>query len=214
MDITWYGHSCFRMIERGSASIVTDPFDDTIGYAVPKLKADIVSVSHAAPGHNAVDNVKGYNLLIDSPGEYEIGGVFVTGVATFDPKGDPETLRRNVIYVYNFGSITVCHLGDLDYVPKQNQIEALGSIDVLLVPVGGGGGLNATQASDVISLIEPRIVVPMHFKTPQTHLELEPIDRFVGEMGLQNIEETDSLRVNWNTLAGEDTEVVLLTITT
>lgn len=214
MDITWYGHSCFRMIERGAASIVTDPFDDSIGYEVPKLKADIVSISHDASGHNAVDNVKGVDLVLQGPGEYEMGGVFVTGVATYDPDGDPETLRRNIIYVFNFGTVTVCHLGDLDYTPQQKQIEALGSIDVLLVPVGGGGALNASQASDVISLIEPRIVVPMHYKTDQIDLDLEPLDRFIGEMGLQNIEETDLLRVNKTTLAGEDTQVVLLTVTT
>lgn len=212
MDITWYGHSCFRMIERGSASIVTDPFDESIGYAIPKLKADIVSISHEAPGHSAIDVVRGAELVLDRPGEYEIGGVFVTGVATFDETRPPEELRRNIVFVYTFSSVTVCHLGDLDYIPQQKEIEALGSIDVLLVPVGGGGALNASQASDVISLIEPRIVVPMHYHTDQTTADLEPLDRFISEMGLQSIEETDLLRVNRSSLSGDDTEVVILTV--
>jgi len=213
MDITWYGLSCFRMLERGTASIVADPFSDTVGYGQPNLKADIVTVSHDAEGHNAVENVRNATLILDRPGEYEIGGVFINGVVAYDTARSPEEMRRNIIFVYDFDKVTVCHLGDLDHVPKQQEIEALGNIDVLLVPVGGGGALNSSQASEVISLIEPSIVVPMHYKTDHTPFDLDPVDKFLKEMGLQTVEETDLLRVNKSTLASEDTQVVLLQIT-
>lgn len=211
MEITWYGHSCFRLMERGVASIVADPFDKSIGYEVPRLKADIVTVSHDAPGHNAYRNVKGAGYLIDQPGEYEIGGVFITGVATYDPERDPEEVRRNIIFVYDFDGLAVCHLGDLDHVLGQAQIEALGPIDVLLIPVGGGGGLTSGQAAEVISLIEPGIVVPMHYKTPVAKsVDLDPLDKFLKEMGVSTDGEAKaSLRVSKSNLT-EETQVVIL----
>jgi L-ascorbate metabolism protein UlaG (beta-lactamase superfamily) len=198
------------MIERGVASIVADPFDDSLGYEVPRLKADIVTVSHDAPGHNAVENVKGVRHALTRPGEYEIGGVFITGVATHDPEKPPEEVRRNIIFVYEFDGLTICHLGDLDHVPGQPQIEALGAIDVLMVPVGGGGALTSGQAAEVISLIEPSVVVPMHYKTPATTLDLDPLDRFLKEMGVAAVDEAiQTLKVRHTSLS-EETQVAVL----
>lgn len=210
MDISWYGHSCFRLMERGVASIVADPFDESIGYEPPRVRADIVTVSHEAPGHSTIGELKGVSHVLSRPGEYEIGGVFITGVATFDPKADPEYLRRNIVFVYDFGEFTVCHLGDLDYIPGQSQIESLGPIDVLLVPVGGGGALNSAQAGEVISLIEPSMVVPMHYQTPSSRLELDPLDRFLKEMGVTAVEEMDYLRIRSHSSLPEETQVVVL----
>ncbi len=208
MDITWYGHSCFRITERAHASIVTDPFDARLGYEVPRLKADIVTVSHDAPGHNYVEGVKGYRHVVDGPGEYEIGEVFIIGVATFDKT--QEAPRRNVVYVFDFNSLTVAHLGDLDHVPSQSIIDVLGSVDIALVPVGGGGGLSSGQAAEVISLLEPSIVIPMHFQTPALRgMELESVDRFLREMGVNAIEEQAMLRISSSSLP-EQTQVVLL----
>lgn len=208
MDITWYGHSCFRIAERGRASIVTDPFNADLGYELPRLKADIVTISHDAPGHNNVDMVKSAGHVISGPGEYEIGEVFIIGVATFD-----ETLenpRRNVIYVMDFASLTVAHLGDLDHVPSQSLIESLGQIDVVLVPVGGGGSLSSNQAAEVISMLEPSIVIPMHYQTNDLRgLELDPVDRFLKEMGVNTVQEEPMLRVSASALP-EQTQVVVL----
>ncbi|GAB4417480.1 MAG: MBL fold metallo-hydrolase [Anaerolineae bacterium] len=208
MDITWYGHSCFRIVERGYATVVTDPFGPNLGYEVPRLKADIVTVSHDAPGHNHVAAVKGARRIISGPGEYEIGEVFVIGVATFDPNA-PQP-RRNVVYVFDYNTLTVAHLGDLDHVPSQAMIDALGPVDVALVPVGGGAGLSSGQAAEVISLLEPSIVVPMHYQTPDLRgVELEPVDRFLREMGINTIETQGVLRVTAGALP-EQTQVVLL----
>ena len=213
MEITWHGHSCFRIIERGMAAVVTDPYDDSIGYPALRLKADIVTVSHAAPGHNNLDAVKGVQKTITGPGEYEIGGVFITGIATSRSNGEKkkkgDESRRNTLYLFDFDGLTVCHLGDLDHVPTQSQIEALGAVHVALVPVGGGGGLNAAQAAEVISLLEPSLVIPMHYRTPAASLKLDPVSKFLKEMGLSSAKEEASLKVTRSSLP-EETHVVLL----
>lgn len=213
MEIVWYGHSCFRITERNMAGVVTDPFDESIGYHLPRLKADVVTISHDAPGHNHLAAVKGARA-ITGPGEYEIGGVFITGIATHHPpekrkKASANGNRKNTLYLLDFDGLTVCHLGDLDHVPTQAQIEDLGAVQVALVPVGGGGGLNAAQAAEVISLIEPSLVVPMHFKTPDTSLKLEALSKFLKEMGLGKVQAEDSLKVTKSTLPDETHVVVL-----
>ncbi|RPI81450.1 MAG: lactamase [Chloroflexi bacterium] len=210
MEITWYGHSCFRLTERGLASVVTDPFDaKTAGYSQLKLRADIVTVSHDAPGHNYVQAVKGYSQLITGPGEFEIGGVFVTGVQTNGhTKRDPGELR-NTLYVYDFDGVTIAHLGDLRRVPSQTEVEALGTVHVALVPVGGGGGLTSAKASEVISLLEPGYVIPMHYGTRASLLKLAPLNKFLKEMGLNETEALPSLKVTKGSTP-EETKVVLL----
>ena len=214
MEITWYGHSCFRLMERNMATVVTDPFDSkTIGYSPLKLKADIVTVSHEASGHNHTDVIKGASHTITGPGEFEIGGVFITGVQTDGVGGSSKRKTkgpvRNTLYVFDYDGITVCHLGDLEQVPTQTQIEALGTVNVALVPVGGGGGLNAAKAAEVISLIEPNIVVPMHYATPAAKVTLDSLNKFLKEMGLGKQEAQPSLKVSRSGLP-EETHVVVL----
>ena len=209
MEITWHGHSCFRLMERGAASIVTDPYDHkAIGYKELKLRADIVTVSHDAPGHNFASAVKRYSHLLDGPGEYEIGGVFITAVRTNGGKSNGER-PRNTLYVFDFDGIKVAHLGDINAVPRRSQIDALGEVNVVLVPVGAGNGLNAAKAAEVVSILEPNIVVPMHYQTPDLKLSLEPLDKFIKEMGLGSIETEPSLKVTSRSLP-EETSVVVL----
>jgi L-ascorbate metabolism protein UlaG (beta-lactamase superfamily) len=213
MEITWYGHSCFRLTERSLASVVTDPFDHHVaGYEPLKLKAEIVTVSHDAPGHNFVTAVKGKEHVITGPGEYEIGGVFITGVQTNGHVKRSPDEPRNTLYVFDFDGVTVAHLGDLRRVPSQTEIEALGNVHIALVPVGGGGGLNAAKAVEVVSLLEPGIVIPMHFGTPASSIKLSPVDKFLKEMGLSEIEPQPTLKVNRGAVP-EETRVVVLTYT-
>ncbi|NWG07351.1 MAG: MBL fold metallo-hydrolase [Chloroflexi bacterium] len=212
MEITWYGHSCFRLTERNMATVVTDPFDSkSIGYEALKLKADIVTVSHDAPGHNNVDAVKGVSHVIDGAGEFEIGGVFITGVQTDGNSGKKkkEKSARNTIYVFDYEGITVAHLGDLKDTPTQSEVESLGTINVALVPVGGGGGLNAAKAAEIISLIEPNLVIPMHYSTPAAKVPLDSLNKFIKEMGLSKPETQPSLKVTRSGLPSETRVVVL-----
>jgi L-ascorbate metabolism protein UlaG (beta-lactamase superfamily) len=214
MEITWYGHSCFRLTERNYATVVTDPFDSkAIGYDALKLRSDIVTVSHDAPGHNNTDAVKGTSHLIDGPGEFEIGGVFITGVQSDSTssgrKKSKDNAPRNTIYVFDYDGITVAHLGDLQQTPTQSEIESLGTVNVVLVPVGGGNGLNAAKAAEIISLIEPNMVIPMHYATPATKLSLDPLNKFIKEMGLSKPETQSSLKVTRSALPSETHVVVL-----
>ncbi|HET6846247.1 MAG TPA: MBL fold metallo-hydrolase [Anaerolineales bacterium] len=212
MELTWYGHSCFRMTERSMATVVADPFDSkVIGYGPLRLKADIVTVSHEAPGHANSDAVKGTSHVIRGPGEFEIGGVFITGVQT-DGGGagrKGQTSPRNTLYVFDYDGITVAHLGDLRQVPTQAEVEALGNVNIALVPVGGGGGLNAAKAAEVISLIEPNIVVPMHYGTAEAKVTLDPLGKFLKEMGLGKQESQPSLKATRSSLP-EETRVIVL----
>jgi L-ascorbate metabolism protein UlaG (beta-lactamase superfamily) len=215
MEITWYGHSCFRLTERNYATVVTDPFDNkSIGYDSLRLKSDIVTVSHAAPGHNNTDAVKGVSHVIDGPGEFEIGGVFITGVqsdssSSGKKKKNSDPAPRNTVYVFDYDGITVAHLGDLNVTPTQSEIESLGTVNVVLVPVGGGGGLNAAKAAEVISLIEPNLVIPMHYSTPAANVPLDSLNKFIKEMGLSKAEPQPSLKVSRSSLPAETHVVVL-----
>ncbi|NJL93097.1 MAG: MBL fold metallo-hydrolase [Anaerolineae bacterium] len=207
MDITWYGHSCFRLTERGSTSIVTDPFDPGVGYGALNLKAQVVTISHEAAGHAHVDAVRDWEYVINRPGEYEIGGVFIIGTPMFNKKADDP--KPNIVYSFDYSGVIVVHLGDLDHVPSQSALESLGEVAVLLVPVGGGGALNASQAAEVVSLIEPAIVVPMHYKTPHTQLELAGVEKFLAEMGVTSPTEEETLKVSTSGLPAQ-TQVTLL----
>lgn len=214
MEITWYGLSCFRLTERGLASVVTDPYDhEVVGFSALKLRAEIVTISHDAPGHNFTSGAKGYDHLITGPGEFEIGGVFITGVQTNGHKRNAEE-PRNTLYVFEYEGVTVAHLGDLRRVPSQQEIEALGTVHVALVPVGGGGGLNASRAAEVISLLEPGYVIPMHYGLADCAIKLAPLSKFLKEMGLAAgergaAEAQPSLKITRSSIP-EETKVVVL----
>ena len=209
MELTWYGLSCFRLAERGLATIVTDPYDPALGLGALKLKADIVTVSHDAPGHNFVKAVKGARRVIDGPGEFELGGVFITGIQMVRKTGSKNDDRPNTLYVFDFEGLAIAHLGDLAYVPSQAQIENLGPVDLALVPVGGGGALGPSQAAEVISLIEPSVVVPMHYPIGKQGPKLDTVRSFLSEMGIGNLQPLPSLKVAKSSLS-DDTQVVLL----
>jgi len=210
MEIVWYGHSCFRFIERGMAAVVTDPFDsDVIGYEPLKLRADIVTVSHEASGHNFVSAVKGASHKLTGPGEFEIGGVFITGVQTDSNSKKNVDGPRNTLFLFDFDGLTIVHLGDLSQVPSQSEVEALGTVNVALVPVGGSNGLNAAKAAEVISLLEPNIVIPMHYEHTASKVTLDPLSKFLKEMGLTTHETVPMLKIAHSGLPDETKVVVL-----
>jgi L-ascorbate metabolism protein UlaG (beta-lactamase superfamily) len=209
VDIDWFGQSCFR-IKEGNVTVVTDPYDRSIGYTLPKLRAEIVTVSHEAPGHSNGSAVKGEPKIITRPGEYEVRGVFITGIQTWrGSAAKGEAKEENTVYVFEFGDLTVCHLGDLSKPLTQAQVEAMPDIHVLLAPVGGGGALDADKAAEVIAQLEPRIIIPMHYLTEHTTLKLDPLARFLKEMGAAEHEPQESLRVTRSGLPDEPQVIVL-----
>ena len=209
MEITWYGHSCFR-VRAKEGVVVTDPFDKSIGYSLPRMPADIVTISHDHPGHNNAAAVKGEPHVIAGPGEYEIKGIFVFGIPTFHDKRKGRDRGRNTVYLIEAENLSVCHLGDLGHVPLQAQVEQLGEVDILLVPVGGTSTLNPATAVEVINLIEPRIVIPMHYRTPYVKIKLDPVDAFLKELAVRP-EPQESLKLQAGSLP-EETQVVLLEV--
>ena len=209
MELTWHGLSCFRMRERGMATVVTDPYSPNLGLPPLKLKADLVTVSHDAPGHNFVKGIKGQRLVIQGPGEFEVGNVFVTGITMAPQEQRKNGAGPNTLYLFDFDGLTVAHLGDLSYVPSQSQIEDLGTVDVALVPVGGGGALAPGEAAEIIRLIEPSIVIPMHYKTGAETLKLGSVSRFLSEMGLSKLQPQPDLKVTKSALS-DSTQVLLL----
>lgn len=209
MEITWYGQTCFRLSERGLATVVTDPYPPDVGLAFPRPRANVVTVSHDDPKCRYTKGVRGPFKLLNGPGEYEIGGVFITGIATF-ADGKRGALRGlNTVFTFDFNGLTVCHLGRLGHVPTQSQVEGLGAVNVLLVPVGDGGSLTPARASEVISLFEPGLVIPMYYKVRGLKISLGTLGRFLKEMGLEKADSQEVLKVSRASLS-EETQVVVL----
>lgn len=181
MEITWLGHSCFRLKGKG-AVIITDPYDPSVGYHLGKPAANVVTVSIDLPDHNHVDGVTGDPTVVDGPGEYEVAGVRITGIAS---RSRDEHGNRNTVYVLEMDDLRLCHLGEMSKVPQADLVEAVGDLDVLFVPVGGSVTLDASKAAETISLLEPRVVIPMHYRASLFGPDLDPLDRFLKEMGIK-----------------------------
>ncbi len=214
MELTWLGHSCFRL--RGKeATVITDPPAPSTGYSLGRLTADIVTVSHQHLGHSYVSGVGGNPRVVDGPGEYEIKQTLISGVQTYHDSERGNRLGRNTAYLITLDDIHICHLGDLGDKLDSHAQEALDGCDVLLIPVGGGNALNAERAAEVIAQLEPKIVIPMHYATPAykggpDEPPLEGVERFCREMGVEPPEPVAKLNVTPATLPAV-TQIVLLT---
>ncbi len=208
MDITWLGHSCFRIKGR-NAVVITDPYSPNLGYSLGKPTAHIVTVSHQHEGHSYVQGIGGKPKIVTRPGEYEIGGVLIIGIATFHDNNKGTDRGKNTIYLMEIDEMTVCHLGDLGHVLTADQVEETGNVDVLLLPVGGGSTISAPMAAEVVRQLEPKTIVPMHYKTPAISWELEPVERFLKEIGLNQISPQPKLSITKSSLP-TSTQVFLL----
>ncbi len=208
MDISWLGHSCFRI--RGSrATVITDPYSPSLGYSLGKPTARIVTVSHQHPGHSYVQGIGGEPRLVTGPGEYEISGVLIIGIATFHDGERGRKRGKNSAYLIEVDEVSVCHLGDLGHVLTTEQVEELDNVDVLLLPVGGVSTINAPMAAEVVRQLEPKVVVPMHYKTEALNRELEPAERFLKEMGVKEVNPQPKLPITKPSLPA-NTQVFLL----
>lgn len=214
MIITWQGHSCFKIQDKigpDGVTVVTDPFNKEIGLKVPNFEADIVTVSHDHKDHNNVEALRGKPFVIECAGEYDFKGVLIEGIDSYhdDQKGTER--GSNIMYRIEIDDISVAHLGDLGDILDNSQIEKLIGTDVLLIPVGGTYTLDAKKAVEVISQIEPRIVIPMHYKTKDLKIDLDVIDKFIKEIGITPSYE-EKLKISKKDLPQEDMELVILSI--
>ena len=184
IEITWLGHSCFRIKGKG-ATLLTDPYDESIGYSLGNPKANIVTSSHPHPGHSFTSGVGGEPRVVRGPGEYEISGVFINGIGTFHDAVKGRERGRNTVYLIEMEDMTLCHLGDLGHPLSTEQVAEIASVDVLLIPVGGFSTIDAATAAETVRLLQPRIVIPMHFQTEVLSFQLAPAERFLREMGIK-----------------------------
>lgn len=213
MQISWLGHSCFKIEAKAngdSVTILIDPFEDSIGIPMPKIKADIVLITHEHFDHDNLAAVKGEPTVIKGAGEYEVKKVNVYGVPTYHDEQNGAERGPNTCFRLEAEGLIVVHLGDLGHILTEEQLEYLEGADILLIPVGGKYTIDAKKASEVVSQIEPRIVIPMHYKTPGIKVDLEPVDGFLKEMGAKKAETIDKLKIAKKDLLTEDTKVMLL----
>jgi len=186
MEIRWLGHACFRIKGR-QTTVITDPYPPDLGYSLGKATANIVTVSHQHPGHSYTDGVGGNPRKVTGPGEYEIGDVIIIGIATFHDNDGGSQRGKNTVYLMEVDEVSVCHLGDLGHILTNEQVEELGEVDVLLLPVGGLSTINAAMAAQIVRQLEPKVVIPMHYQTQAAARKLEPVDKFLKEMGLSGV---------------------------
>ena len=207
MEISWLGHSCFQL--RGkNATMITDPFSPQLGLSLGKISAPIVTISHDHSGHNFAAGVGGNPRVVHGPGEYEISDVLITGVASYHDTKRGQERGRNTIYVIHMDDLIICHLGDLGHILQEEQLEEVADADILLIPIGGQNTINAAQAAEVISQVEPRIIIPMHYQ-PSTGDMPDPLDKFCREMGIETLNTQPKLVITRSTLPAE-TQVVIL----
>ncbi len=208
MDISWLGHSCFRIRGR-QATVITDPYPPDLGYSLGKPTAHIVTISHQHPGHAYIQGIGGEPRAITGPGEYEISDVLITGIATFHDRERGEKRGKNTVYLMEVDEVSVCHLGDLGHVLTTGQVEELSNVDVLLLPVGGVSTIDAPMAAEVVRQLGPKAVIPMHYKTQALGRELEPVERFLKEIGVKEISSQPKLSFTRSSLP-VSTQVFLL----
>ena len=217
MQIVWKGQSCFCItVSRGKQEqvrILIDPFEDSIGLKLSPQGADIVLVTHGHLDHNNVKVVKGDPFVINSPGEYEAKGVFVQGIKTFHDDVQGKERGLNTVYTITAEGITLCHLGDLGQTElTPGQVEKIGQVHILMIPVGGTYTINGKEAGKIISQIEPAMIIPMHYAIPKLKTKLAPVDEFLYAMGKKGLEPQAKLTLKEKDVAGEreEAEVVVM----
>jgi len=212
MTLTWYGHSCFKIVgSGGQITVITDPFDKSVGLTPPRGNADIVTISHGHFDHNNIKALSGQPFVVDSPGEYEIKGVKITGCQSFHDNKQGEERGTNTIYLIEVDKIKICHLGDLGQDSlNDSQLEAIGAADILLAPVGGDKTIDAGKAVKIAEQIEPAIIIPMHYHLPNLKFKLAKVDDFLKEMGVDKKMAVDKLTLKKKDLSGGKMKVILM----
>ena len=221
MKIIWRGQSCFQILSNSKKgdkplSIVVDPFSEEIGFKLPKMEADILLVTHNHFDHNNIKGVFGVAgetpFLINSPGEYDVGGVYIQGIPSWHDDSKGKEKGQNIIYLIKTEDFKICHLGDLGQKElSEKELEEIGEVDILMIPVGGDGAtLDAKDAAHIISQIEPKIAIPMHYNLPKLKLKLDELDLFLRVMGKKEVQAEDKLNIKKKDLSEEGFQLIVL----
>lgn len=211
MDISWYGQSMFKLKGKAGTAVI-DPFDPQfIGLKFPKdLEAQVVLSTHRHGDHSNTKEIAGHPLVVDGPGEYEVSGITVVGIQTFHDKSEGSERGKNTIYSLSMDGLNIVHLGDLGHVLTEEQAGLINTeVDILMVPVGGVFTIDAEDAAKVVAQLEPKIVIPMHYKLPELKVEIEGVESFLKEMGAEAIAPVPKLTITKDKLPDETTVVLL-----
>jgi L-ascorbate metabolism protein UlaG (beta-lactamase superfamily) len=209
MEVKFYGHACFS-IKEGKTTVVTDPYGSHIGLKLPPIKADVVTISHNHPEHNNAKAIEGEPKVFNWPGEYETASIYFKSIPSFHNSREDEVQEENSIFTMNFSGIRLCHLGDQGTKLTSEQLEQVGDVDVLFVPVGGKDTINAKKAKEVIEQIEPRVVIPMVYHTPGSKFGNDPLESFLDVMGSKSLEPVDAFIFKKADLPQDNSKVVVI----
>jgi L-ascorbate metabolism protein UlaG (beta-lactamase superfamily) len=213
MEITHLGHSSFKLKGK-SASLITDPFDpEAVGMKFPKAEADVVTLSHFHKDHNFTEGIGGEPVIIAGPGEYEVKGIRVIGIPSYHDAEKGAEKGKNTMYLIVIDNVSIVHCGDLGHKLDDKQKEILNGADILLIPVGGFFTINAKTATEVVSQIEPSVIIPMHYRTDKFTKEVSSefvgVEEFLKEMGKEAVLSQPKLMITKDKIPGEPTVVVL-----
>lgn len=210
MDIYWYGQACFKLKGK-EASVIIDPFDPEIGLKLPKdLESDVALITHSHKDHNNAAALTGDPKVFSGPGEYEVKGIIITGISSFHDESEGSERGLNTIYHILIDGLNIVHLGDLGQSKlSEEQIQVISQTDILLIPVGSVYTISSKEVASIVSQLEPKIIIPMHYKLPELIAPLEPVDNFLKEMGAEGSVAQPKLTITKDKLP-EETQVVLL----
>ena len=216
MNIIWYGQSCFQISssqgKNNHVSIIIDPFGGDIGLKLPrKLEADIVLVSHDHFDHNNIKAVSGSPLIIEGPGEYDARGVFIQGISGYHDNSQGAERGNVTIYIIEAEGMRICHLGDLGQKElSSDQLEKIGEVDILIIPVGGVYTIDADEAIKIMAQVEPKITIPMHYQIPKLKIKLGGIDKFLKALGMKSLEPLPKLSIKKKDISSEEAKIIVL----
>lgn len=210
MKIRWYGHSCFLMTDSNGVTVLTDPYGSHIGYELPELSANIVTISHDHSDHNNISVVKSNTIILRTPGEYEVNGIKIVGYETDHDRSGGNIRGKNTMFTYVIDDMKILHCGDLGAIPHKSVLDQLTDIDVMMVPIGAIYTIDDLEARELANIIRPKVLIPMHYKTPRLKMELCALAPFVDaakDCRIHNINQCDA-SIQKATL-GEDRVMVL-----
>lgn len=215
MDIYWLGQACFRLKGKNT-TVLIDPYDpDFTGLKLPKdLTSDVALSSHDHKDHNntrGIKNAQGRDAMVfNKPGEYEVGGVIITAISSYHDNNQGADRGLNTIFRINLDRLDIVHLGDLGQSKlTEDQVAQIGETDILLIPVGSVYTIDGKGASDIVSQLEPKIIIPMHYFIEGLKFQLDPVDKFLKEMGVENVSPQPKLSITKDKLPEEPMVVVL-----
>ena len=209
MKIKWFGHSSFLIESERGIKIITDPFDETLGYKLPRIKVNIVTVSHEHFDHNYVRGVKGRPVVFKGPVNRESHKMEFRGISSYHDSVYGSLRGQNTIFVIKADGLKMCHLGDLGHLLNSDNLSEIGAVDVLFIPVGGFYTINSTQATQIIKDIKPKIAIPMHYKTEAIKFSIDPVEVFLSDKNNVQRLESSEFEITEDTLP-KNTQVYVL----